>query len=91
MSIASLSGRSQSKIPTPVARVGYAIAQPTSESVVYDGQPLPRFLLDHGRDPTQYRQFMQLNRIARIWDLERGQAVVLPPAKSDGFASHPDA
>lgn len=91
MSIENLSGRSQSRIPSPVSKVGYATAQPASESIIYDGQPLPRFLLDQGRDPTQYRQFMQLNRIARIWDLKRGQAVVLPPAKSDGFAPHPDA
>lgn len=89
--IESLSGRSQSKIPTPVAKTGYAIAQPNSDRVIYDGQPLPRFLLDYGRDPTEYRLFMQLNRIARIWDLQRGQAVVLPLAKSNGFASHPDA
>lgn len=91
MTIESLSGRSQSRIPTPVARVGYAIAQPTSATVVYDGQGLPRFLLDHGRDPTQYRLLMQINRIARIGDLTRGQAVVLPPAKADSFAPHPNA
>ena len=91
MTIEGLSRQTQSRIPTPVARVGHAIAQPTSGTVVYDGQPLPRFLLDHRRDPTQYRLFMQINRIARIWDLTRGQAVVLPPAKADGFAPHPDA
>lgn len=84
-------GRSRSDIPSPVSRTGYAVNQPVSETVVYDGQPLPRFLLDHGRDPTQYRQFLQLNRIARIWDLERGTSVVLPPKKTDGFAPHPDA
>ncbi len=91
MPLESLSGLAQSRIPTPVSTVGYAIAQPNGDRVIYNGQPLPRFLLDHGRDPTQYRLFMQLNRIARIWDLQRGQAVVLPPAKSNGFASHPDA
>ncbi|MFQ3617438.1 MAG: hypothetical protein SNJ57_10010 [Cyanobacteriota bacterium] len=84
-------GRSRSNIPSPVSRTGYAVRQPTAETVVYDGQPLPRFLLDHGRDPTAYRQFLQLNRIARIWDLERGASVVLPPKQADSFASHPDA
>lgn len=84
-------GPSRSDIPSPVSATGYAIRQTAAETVVYDGQPLPRFLLDHGRDPTAYRQFLQLNRIARIWDLERGTAVVLPPKQADFFAPHPDA
>ncbi len=91
MSLRILSERSQSRIPTPVSTAGYAITPVGDTTVVYDGQNLPKFLLDNGCDPTQYRLFMQLNRLARIGDLQRGMPVVLPPKLGRRFTQHPDA
>lgn len=90
MALSELSQRSQSRIPTPVAKYGYAIARPEAKTIVYDGQPLPKFLLDHGANPSSYPEFLRLNRIGSVFtELEVGRIVTIPDSNS--FSTHPEA
>lgn len=90
MAIEDLSQRLTSNIPTPVAQHGYAIQQPEIKTVVYDGQPLPKFLLDHGANPSNYPEFLRLNQIGAVFEeLKPGLVVKIPDP--DQFPTHPEA
>lgn len=91
MSIASLSSRIQSNVNTPVAWYGYSLQPDPPRTVVYNGQPLPRFLQENQADPLSYRAFLTANRIARIQDLRAGMTVRLPARIEQAFSRHPDA
>lgn len=83
--------------------LNYRIATPLSEyssyspplevkQVIYNGLPLPRFLLDNGCDPSQMREFLRLNRIGSAFDeLYNGRIVMLPAKDSKRFSKHPEA
>ncbi|MBD1864183.1 MULTISPECIES: hypothetical protein [Trichocoleus] len=89
MSLSQLS-QSQSRIPSPISRYGYAIARPETKTIVYDGQPLPKFLLDHGADPSSYPEFLKLNRIGSAFEeLQVGRVVTIPDPNN--FLAHPEA
>jgi hypothetical protein len=73
-----LSDRRQSSIPTPVSRAG--VSQPAIETAqsVYDGTTLSYYLLAQGGDPRGTREFLQLNRIGRVFtDLRIGRKVII--------------
>lgn len=89
MSLSELSQRS--RIPTPVSTYGYAIARPETKIIVYDGQPLPKFLLDHGVDPSSYPEFLKLNRIGSVFKELQAGRVVKTPDPDRGFLTHPEA
>ena len=83
----------QSRIPTPVSTYGYAVPQIPTKQIVYDGQPLPRFLLLHKGDPAAYREFLLLNRIGNPFserELYPGMVVQVPQVR-EAFSRHPEA
>jgi hypothetical protein len=91
MSIASLSSRIQSNVNTPVAWYGYSLQPDPPRTIVYNGQPLTRFLQENQANPLSYRAFLTANRIARIQDLQVGMAVKLPAVTDQTFSRHPNA
>lgn len=89
MALSDLQSRIQSEIPSPVARSGYALERQEVQIVTYNGTCLTYFLKQNKGDPRQYRQFLRLNQIGRVFtDLESGNIVSIN--KMDTFAQHPD-
>lgn len=86
----ALSGRSKSGIRSAVSDYGFAAQRKEIKILVYDGQPLPKFLSDQGANPQSYRQFLKFNRIGSAFEhLESGLTVALPQTSS--FPKHPEA
>lgn len=82
---------SQSRIPGAVSRYGLAFSDAASvKMVVYDGQMLPRFLLNHGGDPTNYRGFLRSNKIGDPFAMLAGIEVRVEQIEP-GFSAHPEA
>jgi len=82
----------QSRIPGPVSLYGRAVPPLPTQRAIYDGQPLPRFLLIHKGDPSAYRAFLRLNRIGDPFserELYPGLEVQVPQANA-AFSRHPE-
>ena len=74
---------------SPVAVFGKSIPQTVPKVLIYRGEPLRYFLYKNGADPQGMRQFLILNRIGRVFEMEVGIQVQLPSA--DSFKRHPDS
>lgn len=80
--------------PTPVASRGRAIAPPKpTTAIVYDGGPIPSFLLNNGLDPTKFRQFLIKAKIGNPFDLPDGLEIEITPTdlKIAAFSVNPEA
>jgi hypothetical protein len=77
---------------TPVAKYGVPIPEVGPQlTFIYDGRLLPAFLVANGGDYTDYRTFLLVNQIGSIFDLEEGQAVIVPQKDVYGnFSTHPN-
>jgi hypothetical protein len=82
----------EERIPTPVTEWGYSVTPQIVKHVVWDRErlvELPRFLLDNGGDPNDYRLFFRLNQIPPR-SMSCGTLVSIPSRKSGGFSAHPE-
>jgi hypothetical protein len=75
MSLEELQKRSMNRPSAPVI-YGRDISRIPYETTVYDGRPLPVFLLDNDGNPDRFRQFLWNNRVGSVYDdLKAGQEV----------------
>ena len=87
-----LTTRVQSKSPSAFKAYGYAAQREDAKVTIYDGQPLPRFLLDHGSRPHEFRAWLLANRIGSPFEeSELGSGKIVSVANTaDDFPRHPD-
>jgi hypothetical protein len=87
-----LAARTRSDCPSAFAAYGYAVRRSDATVLAYDGQSLPRFLLEHGGHPHEYRAWLLANRIGSPFDeadLGRGRLVTVANTAAD-FPKNPD-
>lgn len=80
----------QSRVPSAVSRFGESTVRAPIKALVYDGQPIPRFILINGGDPSAFRNFLKENRIGSVFDLEAGVPVQVRQSQEQ-FSTHPGA
>jgi len=87
-----LAQRIRSQSPSAFAAYGFAAQRPDSKVTIYNGDPLPRFLLDHGSHPHEFRAWLLTNRIGSPFEeseLGNGKLVVVASTVSE-FPRNPD-
>ena len=87
-----LAVRTQSGCPSAFAAYGYAARRTDAKALIYNGQPLPHFLLTHGGQPHEFRAWLLANRIGSPFedaDLGNGRMVIVADTASD-FPQNPD-
>lgn len=83
----------EERIPTPVTEWGYSLTPTSTVQVIWDRErlvELPRFLLDNGGNPNDYRLFFRKNQIPPR-ALACGTLVSIPSLDSEGFSAHPES
>lgn len=90
--IQNLAFRIRSRSPAAFSAYGYAAQRPDAKTLIYNGVPIPKFLLDHGSNPNECRQWLVTNRIGSPFEeteLFSGQLVTVA-ATAATFPGNPN-
>ncbi len=88
----TLAFRVRSRSPSAFSAYGYAAQRPDAKVIIYNGTPLPKFLLDNGSDAHEFRAWLVTNRIGSPFEeseLFSGQLVTVART-ADAFPGHPN-